>query len=380
VPEERASWSLTNVFAPITGLLLGGPGYWYERRRIEIETTPPGALLDLFYVRRSFQKGYVQAESPVTVLLPSRIEAGPRDALVVRAGSDGYRHHEQSVRIRSRETRIEIQLEPVANRLVAVAHVGLAGRATLEFLTEEPLAFRMQRAGSGSSLILPQTAALDGARESLEGVRSPLIDSLVPQQLGEDLVVRIGLSRRAKDGSYELRSRQGEDAARGLHVFAVDLVPADGGAGAVESARAALARIDAADVAGCSADFDAALRGALDPEQLARALAPRGAFTDPFLRAALQRLGEVSPGGAIELLDGTSYRASVPLELAAAAAEPAQARGYLALLRRFVSELEPAEYRRESLRGLVSPELARPAFDRALDAAEASERSCRSGA
>jgi hypothetical protein len=30
VPDERASWGATNIFAPITGLFLGGPGYWYS--------------------------------------------------------------------------------------------------------------------------------------------------------------------------------------------------------------------------------------------------------------------------------------------------------------------------------------------------------------
>ena len=36
-------------------------------------------------------------------------------------------------------------------------------------------------------------------------------------------------------------------------------------------------------------------------EVLSRALTPRGAFTDPYLRAAMRRLGEVSPGGVITL-------------------------------------------------------------------------------
>jgi hypothetical protein len=379
LPTEREGWSFTNLFAPVTGLFLGGPGYWYESRRIEIETTPPGALLDLFYVRRNFQKAFEQAEAPVTVLLPSRIEAGPRDALVVRAVLDGYRHQEQKVLVRSRETRIEIQLAPVPNTLVAFSHAGLAGRATLEFLTSEPIVFRLQQGPAGPALILPQTAALPGARATLEGVRGELVASLVPQQLGEDLVVRIGLADEAKAGGYDLRSRQGADPVRGVHVFALDLVPPDGGVESVERIRAALARIAASDVAGCAADFDAALRSELDPEQLARALAPRGAFTDPPLRAALRRLGEVSPGGAIELTDGTRYRSAVPLELAAAASQPAQAKGYLALLRRLVAELEAPSHRREALRGLVAPELAPAAFDAAVDAADARERACRAG-
>lgn len=374
VPAERVGWSFTNLFAPITGLVLGGPGYWYDARRIEIETTPPGALLDLFYVRRSFQKGFEQAESPVTVVLPSRIEAGPRDALVVRAVLDGYRHHEAKVGVRSRETRISIELAPVPNSLVAFSHVDVAGRARLEFLTSEPIVLRMQPGSAGPSLILPQTAAHASARATLEGVRGPRVASLLTQQLGEDLVVRIALGEEAK--AYDLRSRQAADPVRGVHVFALDLVPPDAGAAAVERVRSALARIGPADVAGCAADFDRALRAALDPEQLTRALSPRGSFTDPLLRGALRRLGEVSPGGAIALADGTRYRASVPLELAAAASEPVQAQGYLALLRRLVALLEEPAHRREALRGLVAPELAPASFDAAVDAAESRERDC----
>jgi len=374
-PTERPSWSLTNLFAPITGLFLGGPSYWYAPRRIEIETVPSGALLDLFYVRRNFQKGFEQAESPVTVVLPSRIEAGPRDTLVVRAVLDGYRHREQSIAVRSRETTLEIQLEPVANSLVAFAHVGLAGRASLEFWTEEPIAFRMQQGAGVPTLILPQTAARPEAQAGLAGARGPLVDSLTAQQLGEDLVVRLAFSDEGRRA--ELRSRQVEDPVRGLHLLALDLVPPDGGAASVERARAALARIGPQDVAGCAAAFDAGLREGLDPERLTRALSPRGAFTDAYLRAALRRLGEVSPGGAIELRDGTRYRPDVPLELAAAASEPAQAKGYLALLRRFAAELEAEPWRREALHGLVAPELPRAVFEAALSAAEAAESACR---
>ena len=68
IPDKRASWGPTNLFAPITGLFLGGPGYWYSQREIAIDTTPPGAVLDLFYVRRNFQKAYEQADAPVTVI------------------------------------------------------------------------------------------------------------------------------------------------------------------------------------------------------------------------------------------------------------------------------------------------------------------------
>jgi hypothetical protein len=376
VPDDRPSWTVTNLFAPITGLFLGGPGYWYEPRRIEVRTTPPGALLDLFYVRRNFQKAYEQSEAPVTILLPSRIEATGRDTVTIRAMLDGYRQTEVNVRVRSRETQVAIELDPLPNELVAFSHASLGKRASLDFLTSEALTFRVQESKNGYSLVLTQTSGSDEAEQTLRGVRSGLIDALKPQQLGEDLVVRIALSEHARAGGVELRSRQSFDPARSVHAFSLDLVPPDGGAADVERARAALDRIRPGDVSGCAAEFDAALREQLDPAGLARALAPRGAFTDPYLRAALKRLGEVSSGGVIALSDGRTYRPDVPIELMAAAGEASRAEGYLALLRRFVAELEPGPYRRETLRGLVAPEVPPARFAAMVAGAEARERRC----
>jgi hypothetical protein len=42
-------------------------------------------------------------------------------------------------------------------------------------------------------------------------------------------------------------------------------------------------------VSGCAARFDESLRESLEPAALARALAPRGSFTDPYLRTAMKR-------------------------------------------------------------------------------------------
>ena len=108
IPDDPPSWTPTNLLAPITGLFMGGPGYWYKERRLEVETTPPGALLDLFYVRANFQKAYEQAESPVTIILPSRVEAGGRDSVTIRAMLDGYRQNETHVRVRSRQTKVSL--------------------------------------------------------------------------------------------------------------------------------------------------------------------------------------------------------------------------------------------------------------------------------
>ena len=376
IPKDRPSWSATNLFAPITGLFMGGPGYWYSPRRIEIETTPPGAVLDLFYVRINFQKGYEQTDAPATIVLPSRIEAGPRDSLMIRALLDGYQQREVHVRVRSREEKIHIELEPLANQLVAMTHSTFAGRTTLTFLTKEALSFRVQDASDGFSVVLTATGMAPGAAATVDGVRSSLLERVKAQQLGEDLVVRVALTEAARARKLETRSRQSVDPIRGLHSFALDLVaPADGET-PVQRAQAALKAIQPGMVSGCASEFDAALREKLEPSALTRALAPKGGFSDPYLRAALKRLGELSPDGTLVLVDGTRFRTSIPIELSAAASQSGEVQGYLAMLRQFVTQLEPEADRQEALRGLIAPEVAAASFDEIFRGAELREQQC----
>jgi hypothetical protein len=380
IPDERASFSSSNVFAPITGLFMGGPGYWYKTREIEVETVPPGALLDLFYVRASFQKAYEQAESPATILLPSRVEAGKRDSVTIRALKDGFRQKEVRVKVRSRQTKVLIELSPLPNSLLAVSHTYFAGRGSLAFLTKEALNFRIQKSDSGYSVVLTETAANGAAQATIDGVSSPLVRPLQAQQLGEDLVVRVALTEAAVHDEVEIRSRQAFDNVRGVHIFALDLVPADGGAEAVHRAKAALVRIGTEDVTGCALAYGSALREQIETAELSRALAPNGSFTDPYLREAMKRLGQLSPDGVIRLTDGSRFHAAAPIELMAAAAQSAEAIGYLAILRSFVAELEPPESRRETLRGLIAPELAVERFHAIAEVAETREQRCRASA
>ena len=377
MPQDAPSWSVENVLAPITGLFLGGPGYWYKRRVIEVDTTPPGAILDLFYVRRNFQKAYEQVDAPAVVVLPARIEATSRDSITIRALLDGYRQKEVRLKVRSRDEKVMIELSPLPNSLIAFSHTYFAGRGSLTFLTKEALAFRLQKIDGGFGVVLTETGGTPEASAAMEGVESALVESIRPQQLGEDLVVRVDLTEHGRGDHVETRSRQGSDPIRGLHSFSLDLVPKDGGAEDVERARAALARIGAPDVSGCPLRYDSTVREGIEPAALARALAPTGSYTDKYLRAAMKRLGEVAPGGVIRMLDGAEFRSAVPIELMAAASQPGEAIGYLALLRTFVAELEPETYRRHTLRGLIAPETSPASFGSLLDVAEARERSCK---
>jgi hypothetical protein len=379
VPQEPPKWSPTNLFAPITGFFYGGPGYWYGERTVEVETTPPGAVLDLFYVRKNFQKRYEQSDAPARVILPPRIEATDRDTLTIRALLDGYRQREVHVPVRSRTERVMIDLSPLPNSLVAFTHTSFAGRGSLNFLTKEALTFRLQESKDGFDVVLAETAGTPALEEALSGTRSSLVAGLQAQQLGEDLMVRVRLTALGQSDAVETRSRQAFDPVRSLHAFTLDLVPRGGDDASRQAAIAALGRIASADVTGCALELDTALRDGLEPAALARALTPNGSHTDPYLRAAMKRLGEVSPGGVIRMRDGSEFRGAVPIELMAAATQPNEAIGYLSLLRRFVAEMEEQPHRDATLRGLVAPELAPDRFDAILREALERERSCIAG-
>jgi hypothetical protein len=373
-PGEIASFGMRNVTAPLTSLFLGYK-YWYGDRKIEVNTTPPGSVVDLFYVRSNFQKRFEQAETPVTVILPSRLEAGPRDSITIRAFRRGYRQKTEILKISSRVDKVVIDLEPLPNTLDGLRHRYFAGRSAISFLTKEQLTFRVQDASDGFTVILTETAMSPEAVSAVDGMRSPLVSEVFGQQIGEDLLVQVVLDDTAAD-STEVRSRSGYDAARGLHEFTIELIPADGGAEVVARALAALARIEAADVSGCALDYEASLRRQLDAGDLSRALTPNGAFTDRYLRAAMRRLGEIVPDGGVESTDGSRFRPAVGFELEVALSQAGGAIGYLALLEEFVAGFEEAEFVRDTLRGLIAPELDPTTFGVILDKAEAAEGAC----
>lgn len=371
LPEDKASWTPGRMF----GFLR--PGHNYGERKIDVETTPSDAVLDLYYVRAGFQKRYEQADAPATVMLPSRSEATNRDTVTIRASADGFKAKEVTLRVQGSEDKLLLELEPLENVLHGVAHTYFGGRGSISFLTKEAPQVRLQKSKRSFQLALHETARGEALEQAFSQVKSPLVAGLGAQQIGNDLMVRVALAGDL--AGLDLRSRQSHDPISDHYSYSVDFLPADGGAGAVEAAQSALRGIGKRDVTGCAEAFDEALRGALDPAELARALTPRGAFTDPYLRAAMKRLGEVTPGGRVRMLDGAEYATHNPLELSAAMSQASQAQGYLALLRRFVALIEPESQRRVSLRSLVAPGLGVAPFDAALDAAEAAEAGCASG-
>jgi hypothetical protein len=320
IPTKRPSWTIERLFAPITGLFRGGPSYWYGERTLEIDTMPPGASLDLFYVRENIQLRFERAKSPIQLRLPTRINAGPRDSVAIRVTLDGHIHREVQLEVRSRETQLTIELAPLPNRLESMIHTHLSRRGSLKFLTSESAKFRLQKMSDGFSIVLTETDHSDGASEIMRGVSSDNIKSLRAEQLGEDLVVRVQLHAAAQN-RLDLRSTQGYDTVRELHRFTVELVPTEGNAAVLARSDDALNRVQRSNVFGCALDFDRSMRSQLDSEALSRALAPSSSFLDRHFQSALRRLGELSPDGLISLIDGSKFRPSIPLELAAANAQ-----------------------------------------------------------
>ena len=49
-PDDAVGFSLRNVVAPVRSIFQGGLGYWYSERAIEVDTTPSGGFVDLFYI------------------------------------------------------------------------------------------------------------------------------------------------------------------------------------------------------------------------------------------------------------------------------------------------------------------------------------------
>lgn len=374
-PAEPPGFSMRNVFAPFTSIFLGGPSYWYDERELVIDSTPSGAIVELFYIRSNFQKMYERTETPVTVILPPRIRSLARDALRIRAIVPGHRQVETVRKVHTRETEIIFDLEPLPNQLTAVSHRYFSGRGSLTFLTKEVLSPRLQQQEDSFAVFMAETGMGEGIERALGSIENSLISQTSGQQLGEDLAVRFTL-RPGMSEHIDFRSRQAYDAVREVHIFAIDLVPADSGADSVQRALAALEKLRPSHVLDCALVFDDRMSELLDPGSLSRALEPRGEFTDRYVRAAMRRLGEILPRGEVQFRDGSVYRPKVPIELDASLSQAGGARGFLALLRSFTTMLD-GEHGDEALRSLIAPSLDVHAFADVLERANTSEHACR---
>ena len=139
IPTDKAGWSPATSSRSCAGRLL-------QRSHAARRDSPPGAKLDLFYVRASFQKRYEQADG-ARRRRPAQARRTPASATPSRSAPalDGYRIETVHVPVRSDQDEITIDLKPLDNTLTAVAHTYFAGREGLTFLTKVPAQVRLQK-------------------------------------------------------------------------------------------------------------------------------------------------------------------------------------------------------------------------------------------
>jgi hypothetical protein len=367
-PDSLAQWG--NLFPA-----LARPWRYFPARSIRIESTPPGALLDLAYLRHGARLMFEQVRAPLEVELPSRFVAHKSDALSVQAFAPGYLTARITTPLHGDTEELQIDLERMPNWVEVVGYRYLAERGALTLLTRAELDVRVGETTAGFYLVLPDTALGEAAGEVLDSLRSPQIERATAIQLGRDLLVQLRLVEDGGDALPALRIFTGFETARELHRTVLELSRPE-----TRSARRALdglARIRPEAVSGCALRFDEALREDLEPTHLARALIPSTDFVGPILRAAVRRLAELSAEGQLRLVDGTLLRPDLPLEFEAALGQAHRVEGLLALLRALATQTGGAEARWQVLRGLVAPELDQASFEDRATEAERAERSCR---
>ncbi|MCZ6463227.1 MAG: hypothetical protein O7A09_02730 [Proteobacteria bacterium] len=352
------------------------PRFYFGERLLEIETTPPGAYLDIQYIRRGTQLERLEARSPATVELPSRFSAGAVDVVRIRAHAPGYVRGGAVVDVRSSTDHVRVDLEPVPNRLLGVRHRSLAGRDVVSLVSREPPVLRTRRTPDEVSVVILDTSAEEGVSEAVAGLQSSFFQSVEPVQAGLDLILTFRLSDAARDAGVAMRTFSAEDPVRGVHLTRLDWSVPDDRAAWVERVQKALARMGPDDVSGCASVFESTLRAALTPEAMLAGPAGAPAFLRPVYRAALRRLATLSPDAVLHLTDGSSLDATVLLELELALQQVDRIEGYAALLRALVRELERAPARRTAAHGLLAPNIPAARFSEAWDSAAASETRC----
>lgn len=351
------------------------PAAWRAPRTLRIDTAPSGAELELSYSRAGVQLRRARGRAPLAVVLPSAADTSTRDTLSVVAALAGHRTEERVTPAESAGQELTIALRAVPNRVVGASLFALGGRFRLTLLSSEPLAARLETTRDGWRVVAAGVALDESASAMLAALaaRAPLrVDA---RSLGEDLVLELEAARARRAG-YELRATTHREPVRALHRYVLEGVPADGGVAADAALHAALAALSPDDVGGCAAAFDRTLREQLDLAALSRALSPTGGFGDAYLAAALLRLAELSPDGALRMLDGARLAPARPLELARALAQPEQALGLLAALRGVVARLEAGPAREAALAAWIAPEMPAVEFASAIARAAEAERSC----
>ena len=365
VPNERAAWTPKNMAIGVSSVL-GGWKYWYEDRKIQVETVPAEAELSLYYLRSNFQKKFERAESPATVTLPPRVDMTERDAVKFHAFANGYLAAEQSFDAQKVPDRVVLELHALPNNLVFMGHTELAGRTTLTIRTTEQPEVRMSKNTSlvGFQIALTKTAMKLEGKPPTGGGHLKSLDAV---QVGEDAIVRVGTDA----GNLEVRSKQSFDPVRQQYAYVFDIVTPGAVAPSDAQIRATLDGLPFTPSA-CDQRYAAVLRDKVGDAELADAFRPSGELADLYRKEAMMRLGRFQQG-TVKTDAGETLHTGSSLELALAMQSAARVDGYLALLGALArSEPQPAN----ALRSLVAPGRTPDDFDPIYDAAENARKDC----
>lgn len=357
----------TDVPLPMTVLR---PFHYFADRRLVIDSTPPGAELDLAYLRRGTQLMYRRGRAPLEVVLPTRLQSAPADRILVRSFLPGHERTHTSVDLSEVGDSLLVQLPPLENQLTDVAHGSLAGRSVLELRTREIPTVRLADDERGWTIVLVRTGLQPELAARIAALRDPRL-SFDARQLGDDLVLRIDAGTRE---SLDLRHRSLADPVRG-HVRSRFEIDGPAAAGRVERLRAAVGGMTAAP-GDCDGRYEDALRNELSGGDLGAIL---GRDEHPYratLRAALRKLADARAGPLLTR-SGDALSAATPLEFELAWSRSAEIDGYLTWLHELARRIDPSDDGASAFRSLVAPSWPPERFQDLLATAASARERCK---
>jgi hypothetical protein len=168
-PDSLAQWA--NLLPA-----LARPWHYFPQRSIRIETNPPGALLDLAYLRHGAQLMFEQVRAPLEIELPSRFIAHRSDALSVQAFVPGYQPARVTATLHSNTEELQIELERIENSVEIVGYRYLAQRGALTLLSRGELEVRVSSTTDELYVVLSRAAFSEAAGKVLDSLQSPQIE------------------------------------------------------------------------------------------------------------------------------------------------------------------------------------------------------------
>ncbi len=347
------------------------PFHYYRERRLTIDSTPPGAQLDIAYLRRGSQLMYHSGRAPLEVVLPTRLQSSSADRLLVRGFLPGHERSRRSVAVSEVDESLQLTLAPLENQVTDVAHGSLAGRSVLELRSDQIPTVRVAEDGDGWTIVLVRTGLSELLTEQVAALRDPQL-RFEARQLGDDLVVSL---RRQGPGPLELRHRLLGDPSRSESRTRIEV---DGPEARLRAERL-LAAVDGMTTwpdGGCDELYEGVLRQGISDRGLSGLL---GHDDHPYratLRAALRQMARVSPGGNLRATNGDTLTAATPLEFELAWTRSAEVAGYLSWLHAFSLRVDPADDGALPFRSLVAPDWGPDRFDALLARAASARAGC----